>query len=341
MTATSMTTLKTRPAHREPRSSGRSEAASFNGAPACGDHVRERTQESAAKKSRRGPRQASEYAPKQPAHPLSTEEEYDLAARIKAGDQVAREALIMANLGLIANIARHYYSHGATHDDLIQEGSRGLIQAVERYDPETHNTRFATYARYWIRNKIQRAIAANFSLVRLPDYMFRLNARAHRVGVEPRTEKGAAPDDRGSAAVGSRLEISHRQLHLLKHSMISRSTYYGVDDYGEETSLEEILADSHYPEHDLETAEELDELHEAIDRLTPVEAWLIRRRFGLDDPCAYPPSAVTLEEKGRERGGRLAGVDVHQARPCAGGLHSSHTRCRARCTGEATQFLAV
>ena len=231
----------------------------------------------------------------------------------------------MANLGLVANIARRYYSDGATLDDLIQEGSRGLIHAVERYDPETHNTRFSTYASYWIRNRIQRAVAANFSLVRLPDYMFRLNVRAHQVGGEPQIENGAAPDDRGSAALGSRLEISHRQRQLLNHSMISRSSYYGVDDYGDETDLAETLPDRYHPEHDLETAEKVDELHKAIEQLTPVEAWLIRHRFGLDDPHENSPSAATLAIKDAKATagsrewtygqiGRALGISIHRIR---------------------------
>ncbi len=294
MTATSMTYVEPRPAHRGPRSAGRGEVTSFAGDPALGNQARDCTEESADKKSHSGPRRAREHALRQPARLLTPAEQHELAARIKAGDQVAREALIVANLRLVVNIAKRYYSYGATLDDLIQEGSRGLIRAVELYDPETHNTRFSTYASYWIRNTIQRAITVNFSLIRVPEYMFRLNVRAHKVGGDPRTEDGAAPDNRGSAALGSRLEISHRRRQLLNHSMISQSWYYGVDDNGEETSLEETIADMHRPEHDLETAETLDELHKALDHLTPVEAWLIRRRFGLDDPHEDSPSAVSL-----------------------------------------------
>ena len=132
MTATLMTHVKPRPAHRGPRSAGRGQAASFAGDTALGDQSRERTEESAGEKSQSGPRPAREHAPRQPAHKLTLAEQHDLAARIKAGDQVAREALIVANLRLVANIARRYYSYGATLDDLIQEGSRGLIYAVER-----------------------------------------------------------------------------------------------------------------------------------------------------------------------------------------------------------------
>ncbi len=294
MTATSMTYVAPRPAHRGPRSVERGEPTSFAGDPTLGNQARDCTEEPPGKKSHSRLRRAREHALRQPTSLLTSAEQHELAARIKAGDQVAREALIVANLRLVVNIAKHYYSYGATLDDLIQEGSRGLIRAVELYDPETHNTRFSTYASYWIRNAIQRAITVNFSLIRVPEYMFRLNVRAHRDGSDSQTEDGAVPDGRESAALDSRLEISQRRRQLLNRSMISRSSYYGTDDYGEETSLEESIADMHIPEHDLETAETLDELHKALDQLTPVEAWLIRRRFGLDDPHEDSPSTVSL-----------------------------------------------
>jgi len=281
----------------------RGEVTSFASDPVLGNQARDSTKESAEKKSYSGPQWAREHALRQPTRLLTLAEQHELAARIKAGDQVAREALIVANLRLVVNIAKRYYSFGATLDDLIQEGSRGLIRAVELYDPETHNTRFSTYASYWIRNSIQRAITVNFSLIRVPDYMFRLSVRAHKDGGDPRTGDGAAPDDRGSAALDSRLEISQRRRQLLNRSLISRSSCYGTDDYGEETSLEETIADMHRPDHDLETAETLDELHKALDQLTPVEAWLIRRRFGLGDPHEDSRSTVSLAGKGKMAAG--------------------------------------
>ena len=348
MTATSMTYVEPRPAHRGPRSAGRGEAASFADDPALGNQARDSTKESADKMSHSAPRRAREHALWQTARLLTPAEQHELAARIKAGDQVAREALIVANLRLVVNIARRYYSYGATLDDLIQEGSRGLIYAVERYDPETHNTRFSTYASYWIRNTIQRAIAANFSLIRVPDYMFRLNVRSHQVGGEPRTKDRPAPDDRGSAALRSRLEISHRQRQLLNHSMISRSSYCGVDDNGDETTLEETIADRHRPEHDLETAEKLDELHKALDQLTPVEAWLIRRHFGLDDPHEDSPSAVTragtaaMVTAGSRRWtyaqiGCALGISVHRARQIGQGALRK-LRSSLQCGVSSTEF---
>jgi RNA polymerase primary sigma factor len=192
---------------------------------------------------------------------LTQAEEYDLAIRIKAGDLVARETLIVANLGLAVSIAKRYYSHGATLDDLIQEGSRGLIYAADRYDPETHNARFSTYAAYWILNMIQRAVMANFSLVRVPDYMFRSNFRSHQLNGESRTKNGSGLDK----------------------SMISWSSHCAINDNDEETSLEETIVDNHNPEDDLDIAEKFGELYAALDQLTPLERLTISYRFGLND----------------------------------------------------------
>jgi len=225
---------------------------------------------------------------------LTLAEQHELAARIKAGDQVAREALIVANFRLVVNIAKRYYSYGATLDDLIQEGCRGLIRAVDRYNPETHNTRFSTYATYWIRNTIQRAIAVNVSLIRVPDYMYRLNVLVHKVGDDPHNQREAAPEDREAAAVDFRSEISRRQGQFLEQSMMLRSSYCRIDDYGEGTSLEGTFEDLHRSEHDPKIAEAINELAQVLDQLTPVEAWLIRRRFGLDDPHEDSHSTASL-----------------------------------------------
>ena len=116
----------------------------------------------------------------------------DLAIRIKAGDPVAREALIVAHLGLVMKIAHRYYSFGASIDDLIQEGNHGLVEAAGRYDPESHNASFAGYASFWIRNRIRRSVEANYSLIRRPAYMFRLNYRSSRVDGRSRTGEEAA-----------------------------------------------------------------------------------------------------------------------------------------------------
>src|SRR4051812_39800150 len=88
---------------------------------------------------------------------LSAEAEHELAMRIKSGDTAAREALTLANMRLVVTIASQFRTRGMELDDLIQEGNLGLMRATQDFDPESHGTRFSTYASYWIRNTIMRA----------------------------------------------------------------------------------------------------------------------------------------------------------------------------------------
>ncbi len=185
-----------------------------------------------------------------PCRKLTRSEQHDLAARIKAGDREARETMIMANLSLVTSIAKHYHSSGATPDDLIQEGNRGLIYAVDRYDPETYNACFSTYATYWIRNMMQRAVIANCSLIRVPEYAYLRNSRSCKLGGE---------------------------------STISHSSDLGIDDNGDEATLENTIPDREPTYRDPEIAEKLAEMNLALDQLTPLERWTISRRFGLGD----------------------------------------------------------
>ncbi len=111
---------------------------------------------------------------------LSFDEERTLAARVQAGDAAARETLVTANLRLVLKIAYRHKCSGATIDDLVQEGVLGLIRAAEIFNPQGHNVRFSTYASYWIRNFIARAIIKNRSLIRLPDYLSLLKSQFHR-----------------------------------------------------------------------------------------------------------------------------------------------------------------
>ncbi len=212
----------------------------------------------------------------------------DLAIRIKAGDPVAREALSLSNLGLVMKIAHLYYSAGATIDDHIQEGNHGLIEAAERYDPESHNASFATYATFWIRNRIRRSVEANDSLIRRPAYMFRLNCRSSRADGRSRTGEEAALSEQEAPRLGARSKTprGRRRRQVPNYSVISASSRY---DYDEGTDLEKAIVDRHDYNQEIEASENLDKLHRALDLLTPVEAWLIRRRFGFDDPQEDSP----------------------------------------------------
>jgi RNA polymerase sigma factor (sigma-70 family) len=108
---------------------------------------------------------------------LTAAEEVDLAARIKLGDEAARERLITCNIPLVAKLASRYWCEGMTRDDLIQEGMFGLIHAVGRFDPVAHEVRFSTYAARPIRRSIQKCISTMGSLIRVPEKTWRLQIR--------------------------------------------------------------------------------------------------------------------------------------------------------------------
>jgi RNA polymerase sigma factor (sigma-70 family) len=240
-----------------------------------------------------------------------------LALRIKAGDQAAREALIVANLRLVMRIASAYKSRGATVDDLIQEGNRGLMRAAESYDPQTHNCRFASYATFWIRCMIQRALTANFSLIRVPDYIFRLRSRLGKVASEV---LGGAPgaidlarDIPVSPEIAARMRVSSRRLGHIRRSFTECWSYHAGDgESGEDGAVlgARAVADRYRPDLNLERVEAIAALYRALNHLTPFESWLIRHRFGLDK--AQVELAEDHVVSPRRRGGR-------QAAPSTGG----------------------
>jgi RNA polymerase primary sigma factor len=260
---------------------------------------------------------------------LSIDEERALAARVQAGDAAAREALVTANIRLVINIANRHRCAGATSDDLVQEGILGLIRAAEIFNPQAHNVRFSTYASYWIRNYICRAIVKNRSLIRLPDYLSILKSQFDRALGDMRNQAGpgaaAAEPAPGShpnvgeaREVAARLRIGPHRLKNLDRATIERSSYYGIGDDGGLTSLEEIIADPRRPVCDLEAVEDLQAVYEALDRLPPFEAWVIRQRFGLyghDQPGA-PPQASESSPRPRSyhQISRACGLTIKRVR---------------------------
>jgi RNA polymerase sigma factor (sigma-70 family) len=233
------------------------------------------------------------YNPWQTSALLTADEERELAARIKAGDAAARERLILANLRLVAKLAHRFTHTGVSLDDLIQEGTRGLIRAVDCFDPQTHNTRFSTYAMHWIRKGIQVALEASGPIIRVPTYLLRLRSRFERVMDDLRSEEIAtgqddptnspSPPRAADEAMASRLNVTSDRLERLRQAMIRRSSLYQTDAEGEEVVLEAMAAKKYRPDREIELAEGLSELHRAIDCLSAVESLLIRYRFGMID----------------------------------------------------------
>src|SRR6516162_5657656 len=123
---------------------------------------------------------------------LNADEEKRLAYRIEDGDSEARDRMVRANLRLVVNIARSYTGKGLALPDLIEEGNLGLLRAVEGFDP-TMNTRFSTYASYWIKQSIKRALVNTAKTIRVPVHMVELLAKWHRASVQLQEELGRPP----------------------------------------------------------------------------------------------------------------------------------------------------
>src|SRR5712664_1287386 len=138
---------------------------------------------------------------------LSADEEKQLAYRIEEGDNAARDRMVRANLRLVVNIARSYTGKGLGLQDLIAEGNLGLLRAVEGFDPSM-NTRFSTYASYWIKQSIKRAVINTGKTIRIPAYMNELLIKWRRATAKLTDELGRAPTQE---EVASSLKLSKKK----------------------------------------------------------------------------------------------------------------------------------
>jgi RNA polymerase primary sigma factor len=218
-----------------------------------------------------------------------------IAALARAGDAAARKRMILSNLRLVIHVARSYRNRGLAFLDLIEEGNLGLIQAVDRFEPE-RGLRFSTYASLWIRQSILRGLAEQSRAVRIPVQMFR---QINRYVAARRTLEGRLRRAPSTEELAVELEISVtrvERLRALQEGMQSLDTHEGVDAF-EELSAEQI---GHGPTS-VERLVELQLEHEKIDRLLRSlgqrEEQLIRIRYGF-----YDGIARTLQETGEHFG---------------------------------------
>ena len=224
---------------------------------------------------------------------LSYEEEAELAERILHDDEEAREKLCQANLRLVVSIAKKYVGRGMLFLDLIQEGNMGLIKAVEKFD-YTKGYKFSTYATWWIRQAITRAIADQARTIRIPVHMVEtinklIRTSRHllqQLGREPLPEEIAKELDMSVEKV--------MEIQRIAQDPVSLETPIGEED---DSHLGDFIPDDDSPApHDSAAYTLLKEqLEEVMETLTPREAKVLRLRFGLDDG-----KARTLEEVGKE-----------------------------------------
>jgi RNA polymerase primary sigma factor len=226
---------------------------------------------------------------------LNAEEEKQLAYRIEDGDSEARDRMVRANLRLVVNIARSYTGKGLGLQDLIEEGNLGLLRAVEGFDPSM-NTRFSTYASYWIKQSIKRALVNTAKTIRIPAYMVELLAKWRRASAKLQEELGRAPSQE---EIARSLDLPKKKLSIIKKAIRVYNSAPQTDQADNGWSLDEMVMDGHSKTPDTEMVE-ADDLHHVLDLLDKMdkrEAAVLRMRFGLDDE-----EPKTLKEIGERLG---------------------------------------
>ncbi|HEX4000680.1 MAG TPA: RNA polymerase sigma factor RpoD/SigA [Pirellulales bacterium] len=226
---------------------------------------------------------------------LSANDEQELAMAIGLGDTRARDRMVRANLRLVVNIARGYTGKGLSLQDLIEEGNLGLLRAVEGFDPAM-GTRFSTYASYWIKQSIKRALINSAKTIRIPAYMVELLSKWRRASARLTEELGRTPTPEEIARV---LGLARKKLPIIKKAIRIYNSTPQTDQTEAGWSLGEMIMDENLksPEDTMLAHDNLTHVMAMLKTMDSREATVLRMRFGLEDQ-----EPRTLKEIGQSLG---------------------------------------